>query len=328
MKQIYVTQLIEHLAEEMEETFYLKYIYENFTKETGTPYFFLKLQDKSGSIIGRIWDNNMNSDYVTFKGKVVKVYGEVLYDPMQKLEFIISRMEIITEYNISDYVTGLSPTETQHYREALYKQINLVKHANYKDLLYQTLDSIMPRLCEAPASITNTGCFNGGLLVQIVSVTSIAIQLLRSQKIYAYHPDLKISYNEDLLITGAVLFGIGIINLYSPFPEAEKIHEYSLVPKPLLSIQIIEETVFKENLFLSVEEKNMLYHAIYCAFDKSLKPMNRESLILQMAYSSYIQICGLEAHLTEHQQERGAIYVPKLKNFLYMPKEEGGSADE
>ena len=45
---------------------------------------------------------------------------------------------------------------------------------------------------------------------------------MRSQKMYSYHPDLKIPYQEDLLITGSLLFGIGITNLYTPFPEAKK----------------------------------------------------------------------------------------------------------
>ena len=138
---------------------------------------------------------------------------------------------------------------------------------------------------------------------------------------YAYHPDLKIPYQEDLLITGSLLFGIGITNLYTPFPEAEKVSEYALLPKDILSIQIIESYIKEMKHHISTEDKNLLYNVIQTAYKKERwKAMNREALILNLAYTSYLQISSMEFYMTENQQKSGAVYVSKLNNYLYLSK--------
>lgn len=331
MKKIYISQLSEHLAEEISEDFYLKNVSLKYTKDSGIPYLYLKLQDKTGSIQGRIWENNIDDQYLALKGKMVKVHGEVLKSSSGTLEFVCWKMEPLTEYDINSFVNGLNEIETQKYLKALDKQILLVKHDIFKELLDLVFTGTRTSLAEAPASLYDVGSYNGGLLVQTVSVTSIAIQIMRSQTIYAYHPALKISYQEDLLITGALLFGIGTIHLYSPFPEAEKIGEFALLPKETLSIQIIEDYSRQMKQYLSVEDKNQLYHIIQNAYKgEKHKAMNREALIVSMAYALYLRISKIEYYLTENQQKSGAVYIPQLSNYLYFPKREtdGGSNNE
>ena len=243
MKKIYISHLSEHLAEELEEEFYLKEIALSYTEGNGIPYLFLKLQDKTGVIYGRIWENNIDERYLHFKGKVIKIWGEVLKNYKNQLEFTIQKISSVTEYSLSSFIDGLNELEKEHYLNLLDKQSSLVSHAPFRELLNLVLKGQKNRLAETPAGLTCSGAYNGALLVQTVSVTSIAIQIIRSQKMYAYHPDLKIPYQEDLLITGSLLFGIGITNLYTPFPEAEKVSEYALLPKDILSIQIIESYI-------------------------------------------------------------------------------------
>ena len=72
MKKIYISHLSEHLAEELKEEFYLKEIAMNYTEENEIPYLFLKLQDKTGIVYGRIWENNIDKRYLYFKGKVIR----------------------------------------------------------------------------------------------------------------------------------------------------------------------------------------------------------------------------------------------------------------
>lgn len=328
MKQLYISQLNEHLGEELIEEFYLKEISMEYTKDRGIPYLSLKLQDKTGTLTGRVWENNIEDDYFNLKGKIVKLYGEILLYNKQQPDFICWKMEPATEYEISRFINGLNEKETEHYLHMLEKQITLIKHPGFHELTDLVLHGQNKKLSEVPASLYQAGAYNGSLLVQTVSVTSMAIQIMRSQKIYAYHPDLKINYQESLLITGSLLFGIGITNLYSPFPEAVRINEYALLPKDTLSIQLIESYAKKMTFFLSVEDKNLLYHMVQSAYKGDhLKPMIREAIILNMAYMTYLRITNQEFFLTENQEKSGAVFVSKLNNYLYFPKTdiEGGS---
>lgn len=105
-----------------------------------------------------------------------------------------SKISPVTEYSLSSFIDGLNELEKEHYLNLLDKQSSLVTHAPFRELLNLVLKGQKNRLAETPAGLTCSGAYNGALLVQTVSVTSIAIQIIRSQKMYAYHPDLKIPY--------------------------------------------------------------------------------------------------------------------------------------
>ncbi len=45
MKQLYISQLNEHLGEALTEEFYLKDIFMKYTKDKGIPYLHLMLQE-------------------------------------------------------------------------------------------------------------------------------------------------------------------------------------------------------------------------------------------------------------------------------------------
>lgn len=330
MKKIFVSQITEHLSQELVEEFYLKDIYLDFTKDNRIPYYKLKLQDKSGSIVGRIWDNNMEDDYLKLKGKVVMIYGEAILFS-NHTEIICWKMEAVTEYYSTDFIQGITEAEKEEYINSLFKQKRLVKTKNLSQLLDIVFEKHLPKLSEVPASLNSSGNYNGGLLVQTVSVTSMALQIMRSQKLYAYHPNLKLPFQEDILVAGALLSGLGTINLYSPFPEAYKISEYTLLSKSALSIQIIEECTSKMTDFLSVEEKNLLYHIIQTApLNESIKPMTREALIVHMAYSTYVRLASHEFYLSKNQDMYGAVYVPDMNNYIYLTKNQknGGTSHE
>lgn len=330
MKNIYISHLTDHLAEEISDDFYLKDIQLCQTKESAIPYLSLNLQDKTGMIRGIIWENNIEEQYLSLKGKVVKVYGEVLMEGGQ-IRYICRKIEPVTDYDISSFINGLNMKEVEHYLYVLKKQANLVKHPAFKELLDLVISGQKQKLIEAPASLSNAGNYNGAILVQSVSVTSIAIQIMRSQQLYAYHPDLKVPYNEDLLITASILLGIGAANLYSPFPEAQKISEYALLTKDTITLQLIEQYSSKLENFLSIEDKNLLYHLILSAYRKdNVKPMNREAVVLQTAFISYQKITNLEYHLMENQLKSGAIYVSKLNNYIYLKKDntKGGKSND
>lgn len=326
MKKIFISQITDFLTEEISEEFYLKDISLEFTKDTGISFYKLLLEDKSGRMEGRIWENNMDEDYMKFKGCVVKVYGEAIKFNGQ-LDFICWKMECLTEYKSSDFTPGLTDNEKEHYFKALQKQMNLIKNKGLKELLSLVFEKYGEIFCNVPANLNSHGCYNGGLLVQTVSVTSIAIQIMRSHKIYAYQTELKMLFNEDIMIAGSLLLNIGGIRVYTPFPQAEKISEYSLLTRSSLSLQIIDECFTGLTTFVSLEEKNMLCHIIQSAQPReNIKPMTREAIIVNMANTTYMRLSAMEFQLNRLEDRRGAIFVSDMNNYIYIPNTytEGG----
>ena len=255
MKQLYISQLNEHLGEALTEEFYLKDIFMKYTKDKGIPYLHLMLQDKTGSLAGRVWENNIEEEYLNLKGKVIKIYGEVLLNNKKFPEFIGWKIEPVTEYEIGRFINGLNEEETRQYLSMLQKQVSLIHHYGFHELVELVLNGQMEKLSEVPVSLHQAGAYNGSLLVQTVSVTSMSIQIMRSQKIYAYHPDLKINYQEDLLIAASLLFGIGTTNLFKSgiyglpahiqpgvFPDREPAEERYRIHSQIKSLHLPYET--------------------------------------------------------------------------------------
>jgi len=330
MKKIYVSQITEHFAKEIAEEFLLKDIRLEYTKDSVIPYLQLKLEDKSGTLFGRIWDNNIEDEYLSYKGKIVKAYGEVTLNSSSP-EFICFRMELVADAEMSCFIKGITEEETEKYLITLKKQMSLVKNQGLNELLTEVFNGEMNRFKEAPASLNLSGSYNGGLLVQTVSVTSMALQLMRSHNLYSYQPDLKIELDEELLICGALLFGIGVSHLFTPYPQAERVGEYSLIPKEVLSIQIIEKYVSKMQTFVSIEKKNLIYHMIQTVYERDTAGiMTREALLLNMAYHAYKRLSDQECLLTKIQDKTGPVYIQNKNHYLYVTKQEikGGAGNE
>lgn len=330
MKKIYVSQITEHFAKEMAEEFLLKDIRLDYTKDSVIPYLHLRLEDKSGVLFGRIWDNNIEDEYLTFKGKVVKVYGEVTLNSSTP-EFICFRMELVSDAEMSCFIKGISEEETDKYLLTLRKQMSLVKNQGLYELLTTIFNGELIKFKEAPASLSLSGSYNGGLLVQTVSVTSMALQLMRSHKLYSYQPDLKIELDEELLICGSLLFGIGVSHLFTPYPQAERVGEYSLIPKEVLSIQLIEKYLSKTKEFVSIEKKHLIYHMIQNVYSKDTTGiMTREALLLNMAYHAYKRLSDQECHLSKIQDKTGPVYIQNNNHYLYLTRQEtkGGTGND
>lgn len=328
MKKIYVSQINNYLLKEIEESFLLRKISLKETKN-GINYASLLLEDKTGSLAAIIWDENIREGYLDLERKIVTVRGELYVNPTNnKQELVCWDISPTAEYQYKDYVRGLEENETNRYFQSLKKQIHLVKHKGYRELLELFFLEHEQDYKELPANLAKCGNYNGGLLVQTVSVTSMAIQLMRSHKLYAYQTNQKLTFQEDLLITAALLLGAGNCHLYTPFPEAKENSEYSLISKDTLTIQTIESIMTKLKNYISTEEKNLLYHTIQAAYQRDKKyMMTREALLLQAAFHTYIDLEEYENIMIENRDKVGCIYIPEKKQRIYLSKNitEGGT---
>lgn len=322
MKNLYVKDLIEHLAENVKETFYLRSITLKRTQNNDIPYMLLRLEDKTGSVFGKIWDTNMDDSYLHLHNSVVTVCGELILNHNQQPELALWRVDPIINYEIGDYINGLPPEESARYMHFIYNYISRIKRMPYHALLEAFFNEWGNSFMDAPASLSQIGSYNGGLLVQTVCVASLSLQMSFSLNAHGYFPALKTALDLDLLLTGALLFCSGTMDLYSPYPEANKVDESVLLPKPVLTITKIEAVLCKGNIHLSREEKNLLYHLIYVAYDNdTIKAMNREAILLQNAYRLYLRTSGVADFIENNQSKIGAVYDERLRNYLYFSKE-------
>lgn len=314
---------------EIEETFLLKKISLEKT-QNNIPYASLLLEDKTGSLCGIIWDENIREEYFDLENKIVTLCGELCTNTKNnKYELVCWKMEPTSSYQYDDYVKGLDENQSKRYTQSLRKQIHLVKHKAYRELLEVFFQKNLHNYTELPANLSSFGVYNGGLLVQTVSVTSMAIQLMRSHKLYAYQPNHEFHFNEDLLITAALLMGAGMCHLYTPFPEAVVVGEYSLISKDLLSIQTVEECMTEISNYISAEEKYLLFHTIQAAYQRDKHAtMTREAILLQTAFQTYTKLDEFESIMEENLDKTGIIYIPDKRQRIYMRKNEvEGGAD-
>ncbi len=326
MKKIYIAQIDDYLASTVEENFYLKNIEKRSTKESGIPYYHLTLADKTGMLSGRIWEQNMDPAAEDLKNTVVRVTGDVLKGNAGQTELIISKIKVATGYQIEDYVFSLEEPLKGKYMRALRKMSEQVNNGVYKELLGIILDKYEGPLREAPLALKGPGSYNGAVLVQIVSVTSIAVQIMRSHNSLVYPQyDQNSVIDPDLVITGSILAAIGDVKRYTPYPDSRRISCTVLLTREMLSIQVIEGCLIGSSIFLSEQERNLLYNMVHAAHDTYGKPMTREASIIHSAYEIYRKLIDMDQIFRKHKGEKGAVFSQEYGSFLYFPNDgEGG----
>lgn len=320
MKRIYVSQINNYLTNTIEEDFYLKSIRTGSTKESGIPYYKLTLVDKTGKISGRIWDKNMDPVFEALENTIVNVKGDVLKDNKGETEIIIYSITPAQDYQVEDFIYSLEESLKDKYIEVLQKMAEQVSKDTYSKLLKSILEKNVDQLKEAPRSISGTGNYNGAVLVQIVSIASIAVQIMRSHSNLTYPKYNRTFYiDSDLIITGAILATIGDISIYTPFPDPQKIESSTLLTRELLSIQIIQQSMKEEDFFISSNEQYLLYNIIQTVHNKSLKPMTREAYLIRAAYEVYQTLADMDHLFEQNRGKSGAIYVPNYGGYIYSP---------
>ena len=133
-------------------------------------------------------------------------------------------------------------------------------------------------LKDAPLSLIGPCNYNGAVLVQIVSVTSIAVQIARSQNSLTYPP-----YKKETEI------------------DSDLIISTSLLTSELQAIQLLEKCLKNDTILISDNEKNTLYNIIHTVHNNSIKPMIREAAIIRSAYQIYNILIRMDYKTYENQ---------------------------
>ena len=229
-------RLIEELREgEMVSEIYLCKTKQIAKTKAGKSYYSLVLQDKSGTLDGKVWElsNGIEHfdamDYIKIEGQVTSFQGS------NQLNIKRIRKASEGEYDPANYMPCTGKNVEEMYQE-LVGYISLVKDVYLKQLLegYFVKDAAFIKAFKnhSAAKSVHHG-FIGGLLEHTLSVTRLCDYYCKS------YPILK----RDLLLTAAMLHDMGKVVELSPFPINDYTDDGQLLGHIVMGCEMVGEQI-------------------------------------------------------------------------------------
>lgn len=199
--------------------------------KAGKSYYSLLLQDKSGTLDGKVWELSQGIDhfesmeYIHVEGQVVNFQGAI------QLNIKRVRRSHEGEYDPSDFVPTTGKNINEMYSELL-KYISKVKENHLRKLLESFFvedAAFAERFKKHSAAKSVHHSFVGGLLEHTLGVVRLC-------DYYADHYPL---INRDLLITAAIFHDIGKTEELSVFPENDYTDDGQLLGHIYIGTEII-----------------------------------------------------------------------------------------
>ncbi len=246
----------------------------------GKPYDNLILQDKTGTLDGKVWDPNSHgiSDYD--EKDFIDVYGEVIsYNGNLQLNIKQLRVASEDEYNAADYMPTSEKSVDGMYEELL-GYIKQVENPYLQQVLqyYFVNDTefIKSFKAHSAAKSVHHG-FAGGLLEHTLSVV----------KLCEYYVGAYPILNKDLLFTAAICHDIGKTKELSTFPENDYTDDGQLLGHIVIGTEMMSDAIREITDFppkLASELKHcILAHHGELEFGSPKKPALAEALALNFA---------------------------------------------
>ena len=246
----------------------------------GKPYDNLILQDKTGTLDGKVWDPNSHgiSDYD--EKDFIDVYGEVIsYNGNLQLNIKQIRVASEEEYNAADYMPTSEKSVDGMYEELL-GYIKQVENPYLQQVLqyYFVNDTefIKSFKAHSAAKSVHHG-FAGGLLEHTLSVV----------KLCEYYVGAYPILNKDLLFTAAICHDIGKTKELSTFPENDYTDDGQLLGHIVIGTEMMSDAIREIPDFppkLASELKHcILAHHGELEFGSPKKPALAEALALNFA---------------------------------------------
>lgn len=246
------------------------------------PYLQITLQDKTGRIIGRMFNRKAQAECEKITiNEVYNIVGKIQEYPKNtgKYNIIISRINKARSFNEEDFIIALENQEIQ--QKYLEQTINEIKNPEYKTILKHIFgdEKIYNKFIKAPAAKKHHHNYIGGLLVHTNEVAAICKTIA----------DIYEDIDKDLLITGALLHDIGKIYTYDyESAEIEMSHEGIMLEHIFMGSSLVKE---KMNLLnISSETKVNILHLILSHHGKvelgwgsAISPKKPEAIALHQA---------------------------------------------
>lgn len=202
----------------------------------GKPYDNLTLQDKTGTLDGKVWDPNSGGIADYDEMDFIEVFGEVVsYNNALQLNIRQIRKAYEDEYDVGDYMPTSEKNVDSMYNELL-SYIKQVENKYLRQLLeyYFVNDEafIKSFKSHSAAKSVHHG-FAGGLLEHTLSIV----------KMCEYYVNTYSFLSKDLLYTAAIFHDIGKTKELSNFPENDYTDDGQLLGHIIIGVEMISEGV-------------------------------------------------------------------------------------
>ena len=246
----------------------------------GKPYDNLILQDKTGTLDGKVWDPNSNGIADYDEMDFIEVFGDVIsYNNNLQLNIRQIRKAYEDEYVAADYM----PT-TEKSTDSMFEElIGYVKKID-NDYLRQAVEyyfvndeAFIKTFVGHSAAKTVHHGFAGGLLEHTLSVVKLCEYMVSAYPIL----------NKDLLYAAAICHDIGKTKELSPFPTNDYTDDGQLLGHIVIGVEMISDAVrsipgFPEQLASELKHCIVAHHG-ELEYGSPKKPALAEALALNFA---------------------------------------------
>lgn len=248
--------------------------------KNGKPYDNVILQDKTGTIDGKIWDPNSMGimdfealDYVDIKADVTTFNGAL------QLNIKGARIADEGEYNPADYLPCSTKNIEEMYQQFL-KGIETVNNQYLKRLLQKFFvedTEFASEFKKHSAAKTIHHSFIGGLLEHTLSVTNMCDYFAKA------YPVL----NRDLLLSAAMLHDIGKVYELSSFPQNDYTDKGQLLGHIVVGYELVSDKIkeiegFPEKLGRELKHCILAHHG-ELEYGSPKKPALPEAFAINLA---------------------------------------------
>lgn len=246
----------------------------------GKPYETLILQDKTGTLDGKVWDPNSGAIADYDEMDFVEVYGEVTsYNNNLQLNIKQLRRCEEDEYNPADYMPTTEKSTDSMYEELL-KYVAQIGNTYLRQAVeyYFVKDEVfVSRFKSHSAAKSVHHGFAGGLLEHTLSVVKFCEYMVSAYPIL----------NKDLLYAAAICHDIGKTKELSSFPENDYTDDGQLLGHIVIGVEMISDAVreipgFPEKLASQLKHCIIAHHG-ELEYGSPKKPALAEALALNFA---------------------------------------------
>ena len=202
----------------------------------GKPYDNLILQDKTGTVDGKVWDPNSNGIADYEEKDFIEIVGEVTsYNNNLQINIKQIRKAQTDEYVLADYMPTSEKNVDTMYGELL-EFVKKIKNPYLKQAVeyyFVNDEQFIGRFKAHSAAKSVHHGFCGGLLEHTLSILKMCQYYLSAYDIL----------NADLLYTAALYHDIGKTKELSAFPENDYTDDGQLLGHIVIGVEMFDEAL-------------------------------------------------------------------------------------
>jgi 3'-5' exoribonuclease len=249
---------------------------EPFRDPTRGYYLTLIFSDRSGQLLGRVWEGAEDVDAEIVQGDVIKLDGEV-ETYLERIQIRVLRIRPASkgEYDIRDMLPS-SKKDPEEMLNAVRTYIDQISNPHLSALVdaFYGNDDFLQLFIQAPAARRIHHAYIHGLLEHTLELLDLADTVL------TLYPQI----DSDLLLAGILLHDVGKVREYSWELDIDYTNEGRLVGHIVMADEMIAEAIrqiadFPETLALTLRHMVLSHHGRY-EWGSPRRPMTIEAIAL------------------------------------------------